>query len=155
MAKKDFQLIILEYNDKEYNVVMYQDKGYKLICDKDKFKIFDTLEDIKAYETENNITICIDDCPYYNLSSFNIKFITSPDADICQLLLELYNLASASAQTLNVSFIGDDDEECDMIYDALCFSCETEQNAYLEKDELKCLHEILKQGKQIILSGLI
>lgn len=155
MAKKDFQLIILEHNDKEYNVVMYQDNGYKLICDNDKFKIFDTLEDIKAYESTNNITICIDDCPYYNLSSFDIKFIASPDADICQLLLELYNLASAASQTLGVSFIGDDDDECDMIYDALCFSCETGLNAYLEKDELICLHKILNQGKQIILNGLI
>lgn len=155
---KEYCKVIFETEEKDYFCVWYSDINSGFLKEQDHIACFRDEDVFDAFTKAKGISI--KETMIFDLSSL-LGFALGKDDDFdASALLNFWNICSDLAFTLNLSFLGDDDNETlSEIYDTLFFiqtadEGEDEEDTTLTSDDLEDLREVIQDGCKMVVSNL-
>lgn len=155
---KKYYLIKILYKIKILYVIWYEDDEDGFITEDQKLILFDSIEDAKIFCSKNKI-FPENEVVTYDLTNVLDMAEHISNSKDCRILLNIWNLFSDLAKTLNEEFMGDFDQEQILeIYDKLFYGCnlevinkgEEEYYPDFNDDEERTIILILKNGFSIL-----
>lgn len=156
---KEYFEIIFETEEKDYICVWYSDINSGFVVENDRIPCFSTEDTFKAYCNAKGYVI--KGSIVYNLTSLMSFAAGKTDDFDPSFLLDFWNICSDLSFSLDVHFLGDDDNEAlSEIYDTLFFmsssdSNETDTKSSLSLDDISDLRSVVTDGCRIVIENLV
>ncbi len=156
---KEYCKVIFETEEKDYFCVWFSDINSGFLKEQDHVACFRDEDVFDKFTAAKGIKI--KETMIFDLSSLLSFALGNGDEIDASMLLNFWNICSDLAFTLNLSFLGDDDNETlSEIYDTLFFiqtaddDEEDSEDTSLTEDDLSDLREVIADGCKMIVANL-
>ncbi len=155
---KEYCKVIFETEEKDYFCVWFSDINSGFLKEQDHIACFRDEDVFDKFTAAKGISI--KETMIFDLTSLLSFALGSEDDFDASALLNFWNICSDLAFSLNLSFLGDDDNETlSEIYDTLFFiqtadEGEDEEDTTLTEDDLSDLREVIADGCKMIIANL-